>query len=325
MNRKLKLVTMCAMVLSSSLVMSGCTYYKIPFKSFVKEVKPEEQEKKIPTIMGIKIEEVQDEANLLETMQNQINTIESVIKDKDSYLKTMSNGKSMYKLLDSVFASSYKNKDDAFFETLADVYKKEHRKVDSMTLTSFGKQIVNNNEKYKAVVDINSVDDDKTFDIQTIELTLDDKLKIENASRIGNIHESEHTESPLTAKSTLEANVHQEFLLELNTFLHSLNGKGLHQQVINEEVKGSSPEFIELAKKMGLAEKSATTLYELSKLTKQEMKKKKITSYVHDDKDVRAVTVYTLSVPTEKGIHHFKIEFKRGMNKIISLKESNPS
>lgn len=72
------------MVLSSSLVMSGCTYYKIPFKSFVKEVKPEEQEKKIPTIMGIKIEEVQDEANLLETMQNQINTIESVIKDRDS-------------------------------------------------------------------------------------------------------------------------------------------------------------------------------------------------------------------------------------------------
>lgn len=27
-------------------------------------------------------------------------------------------------------------------------------------------------------MDINSVDDDKTFDIQTIELTLDDKLKL---------------------------------------------------------------------------------------------------------------------------------------------------
>lgn len=325
MNRKFKLVTMCAMVLSSSVVMSGCTYYKLPFKSLVKEVKPEEQEKKIPTIVGIKIEGIQEESKILETMSKQIATIESVIKEKDSYLKAMSNGNSMYQLIDSVFSNGYKNTEDSFFDTLADVYKKEHRKVDSVTLTSFGKQIVKNDEKYKATIDINAVDDDKTFDIQTIELTLNDKLQIETSSKLGSIHESEHTESPLTEKSTIESNMHNEFLLELNTFFHSLNSKGLHQQVVNEEVKENSPEFIELAKKMGLSEKSSKALYQLSKFTKQEMNKKKITSYLHDDKNVRAITVYTLSVPTEKGIHHFKIDFKRGTNKIINIKESNPS
>ncbi|MFJ8531152.1 hypothetical protein [Bacillus sp. NPDC094106] len=325
MNRRVKIITLCAMVLSSSIVMSGCTYYKIPFKSFVKEIKPEEKEKKIPKIAGLKIEDIQNELDSLDSMDNQLKTIESIIKEKDSYLKAMSNGKSMYKLLHSVFTNNYESNEDAFFETLADMYKKEHRKVDSITLTAFGKQMIDNNEKYKAIIDINSVDDDKTFDIQTIELILNDKLKIEKSNKVGSIHESEHTESPLMGESTMESNVHNEFLLELNTFLHSMDSKGLHQQVVNEEVKENSPEFAELAKKMGLSEKSASALYQLSKFTKQEMNKKAITGYLHDDKNVRAVTVYTLSVPTEKGIHHFKIDFKRGMNKIISIKESNPS
>lgn len=320
-------VMICIVGITFALTLTGCSM-TIPFEKLLDNDRTVQHEDvgEIPKVTQLNLKT--DTESKIEEFTKITKILTKKLQDKDLYIKNVtSNYKKTFYSNESIFSKDYidemnsREKEDILIELLEDIYRTPNRKVYSTTLVAIGKQVINNKEVYKMVVDVNAVDDDLGFHIQRIDILLNNNKSIINIKKNGEMRNEVNTVNPITKDSEIVTSVHDKFIAEFKNLINSISNKPLYEKLIREGKNGESSEFKSFVTKIDLKDKEISSLYDMFKAGKGEFKNYAITSYEHKDINADAITNYTITIPYEGGISSFNIDFNRISNKIIGIKK----
>lgn len=276
----------------------------------------------VKQVKGINLEKAQLNAETVKSFASFFNEFKDKLSDeklydksKNSYLENLKS----YLSLDYYHSIENNKADNIFTGVLNDVTSKPNRHIESITLVGLGKAIYSDKEVYKAIIDINSMDDDIGFHIQRLNVYIGDDKRILKATKEGSMFDQANTTTPLTIQSIVNVNSNNEFVSELNHIIKEMKNKNLYNKVKDGTLKVDSPEWKSFASNLNIKEPDVVVLFDMFKQGKGELKSWGIVEQENKDIDVTAITTYIMKVADEKEIGSYSIDFKRANNKILKI------
>lgn len=224
---------------------------------------------------------------------------------------------------DSYFISmANKEVDDVFISMIKQIYSINYRHIDSVTFVAIGKELYDDNEVYKAVIDVNAVDDKIGFQVQRVNIYMNKDKQMIKVEPVGGLHDQANTTTPLSDESSITINTHKEFLNELNPLLNKLKNKNIYSGFVEGKITNNSTEWKSYVSNLNIKDKDIVTLFNMLKKGKGEFNNWAIVAFSHGDVNVTGISTYTIQIADEKGVSNFNIDFSRTTNKIIKVSQN---
>lgn len=320
MNRKIKKILCISIcILSISSVLTGCDI-EIPFKTFIIN----NNDKAI--IEDVKIDGIDLSKNItnqanMERFQAVADTIFKQLGDKNFYADNYdSPSRYNYVLQNYLSTSFYKSIisgsiDNDFKKVIDNIYFKENTLFKNANIIETGQDI----NGYYYDIEIVSVDDEITFNTETIRFIVDKNFKITSTKIIKQIAKIQNTTTPLTVDSLLP-DTHEEFLDKFETFLDQINNKKIFESISKGYKVGDADVQLEaLISNITLPNKDTESLKRLFLMGKGTFTNRVLVSYKMDDIDKMATSVYTIAFSKEDTIEKFDIYYSRITKEITNI------
>ena len=336
-----RIILLGSLALSSAFILSGCepkqtaekvenaiASISIPFEWF-KKGSEEVAQTEIPEIKGLNLAEEVVDLEEITSFSRQLNKIGEQLAIQNDFLEIVNGERSLFNLLGSDYFDfmTYDETEDGLNETLMDIGKVPHQWVHSLSLRQYGVKLTTDGKPQRyAIVDVNAVNDTEDFRIQTLQMTINEKGRIQSSRKIGEPSNMPYTVTPLsTEDSFLSADTHREFLGELEKVIQNLSNPSIYSQIeLDQITTAKDPSIKALTKQLALESQNEGTVFELLKRGKGVFEHWGITGYLFDDKNLNALTYYELSVADEEGIHCFTVHYHRGTKKITHITQGSP-
>jgi hypothetical protein len=276
----------------------------------------------IKQVKGLDLGKSEISSDTIASFTSYFNEFKDKLADDKSYDESKNKymqGMKDYLNYDYFIDMSSNKKENVFSDVLKDIHSKEHRHINSITLVGLGKAVEDNVELYKAIIDVNSVDDNIGFHTQRLNVYLGEDKKIYKAEKDGILHDQANSTAPLTGKSIIDGSTNKEFQGELNLLVKNMKNKSLYNKIGEGTLNVDSSEWKAFATKLNIKEPDVVVLYDMFKQGKGEFSSWGVVDFANTDMDVSAITSYTINIANENKVSVYKIEFKRSSNKILRV------
>lgn len=276
----------------------------------------------IKQVKGLELGKSEINADTIAGFSSYFNEFKDKLADDKSFDESQNKymqGLKDYLNYDYFIDMSSNKKENVFVNVLKDIHSDKNRHIYSITLVGLGKAVEDNVELYKAVVDVNAVDDNIGFHVQRLNVYMGADKKIFKAEKDGILHDQANTTSPLTGKSVIDGSTNKEFEGELNLLIKNMKNKSLYNKIGAGTLNVDSSEWKAFASKLNIKEPDVVALYDMFKQGKGEFNSWGVVSFINTDIEVSPMTTYTIDVADETNVASYKIDFNRTNNKILKV------
>lgn len=323
MNRKIKnILLILILILAMSITLTGCNT-EIPFKTFIidSEVDIVEDAK----IEGINLSKNETNQETVLRFQDVADTIFNQLGDKDFYRNNYDSPSNYNYILQNYLTGSFyksivsESIVNDFRTVMDNIYSKENTLFKKANVIEVGQSV----DTYFYDVEIVSVDDEITFNTETIRFYTNKNFRIKSTKIIKKITKVQNTTTPLTSESLIP-DTHSEALNKFDIFLEQMKNKVLFESINNNSNIGDADVQLEsLISNISLQDKDTETLKNLYLMGKGMFDNKVLVSYRMDDTDKLATSVYTYAFSKGEKIEKFDFYYSRITNELTKVVQEN--
>lgn len=205
---------------------------------------------------------------------------------------------------------NHEDADELFVEHIEDMYEREWTYPDQLDLVMLEQELVDGEHHWKAHLEWKALQDSNEFLIYPLMITMDEDFNFLEGSSKNPISSAIYTKS-LDDESVIDDNMHQMFLTEWKEFTRIFNTKNSETDNLDDSHLASiEKENIELSTLQSMFQASRGTLENAS-----------FTGWRIHDKEADALSIYTLSIPTdhEGNTLKFNVTYSRPYNQIKEI------
>lgn len=221
------------------------------------------------------------------------------------------------------YSSAYYEKlgsNDTMYNALASIYSYDNRKPFSVSVTSVGKVMRNDNPVTKIVVDVNAVDDDMGFHVTSLAMFFNKKQEIQDIKTIFEAKDYEVTRTPIDLEYSCVSNSTNTVMIrEINKFFKEFNNKALYDKVQMSAMDINNSQLKSFFSNLDIDNKDYEVLSELFKTIKGTSSNLSIMEYMQTDFDTVPATSIILAVKTSEKIHKYNLQFDRRSEELVSI------
>lgn len=308
---------MTALTGCSNVAKGDLPYFEIPWHFFqTKEDKIVKEVGELPTIVGLPLVSINDEANV-QTGLSYRDGFETLLKDKDFYTNSLMDSGAFESSLGDIFGagdvtSSSKN----IMSLLEGVYKERYAAVDSLHFVEMG-HFVLNKESYTAYgYELYVVNDNAEYVVHPLQVLFNDSGYLVAIEDTGEPYDSLYRTRELSADAYVGQNMHAKF----NAALAKVN-KEFKNEILFEAIQGDG-EASELQVFLGGLDATIAPneIYQdLFIASRGNLDNGEISAIRVSDVDAKALTAYDISFPTMTGIKTFTFTFDRVTESVLAI------
>lgn len=308
---------MTALTGCSNVAKGDLPYFEIPWHFFqTKEDKIVKEVGELPTIVGLPLVSINDEANV-QTGLSYREGFETLLKDKDFYTNSLMDSGAFESSLGDIFGagdvtSSSKN----IMSLLEGIYKEKYAAVDSLHFVEMG-HFVLNKESYTAYgYELYVVNDNAEYVVHPLQVLFNDSGYLVAIEETGEPYDSLYRTRELSADAYVGQNMHAKF----NAALAKVN-KEFKNEILYEAIQGDS-EASELQVFLGGLDATIAPneIYQdLFIASRGNLDNGEISAIRVSDVDAKALTAYDISFPTMTGIKTFTFTFDRVTESVLAI------
>lgn len=296
----------------SSKIIDSHEYREVPWKVFLTEEDVKELNKEsIPVLPAINFSELNTK-EVLDKFEGIIDETEKLLIERDNFAQALDN----IEVIQGPLEKMYQNEESGTFymDILKKMYREKHVYPEEMNIVSI-RQKLTGEESYDWIINVEwrALQDSESYLVYPITLTFDENYRYKN----GKLSETEETKTgrrPVTRDAIVNENSHQLFIDDYMVFLDDFNKKEETGKIDDSHLSSIASEEIPLE-----------LLEEMFEASRGDLSNGSITSWTMNDKDAKAMTYYTLEIPTDNkgGKLKVKIAYSRVQNEIRGMKGIN--
>lgn len=315
-----KVIIVSTLLIGIGVLVTNYSVFPVIEKIFVKEEGSETTKETLVEMKGLNLNEDVVTEEEFKTIKNRIDSeIASIVLEQNIFKE----GQSVFNdKMKTFYTQSYLDKvttDDTLFNSLKRIYNYSYRYPFSMSLTSIGKVMKNDEAITKAVVDINAVDDDRGFHVTSLSFFFNDKYEIQDIKLIFEDKDYINTRTPIDSDSLISNSITNIMTREINKFIKDFNNKALYDKIQMVSLDINNSQMKSFFSNLDIQQKDYDVLSELFKLVKGNSKNISLIEYAQTDFDVSPLTNIILGVKTTEKIYKYNLQFDRNLEKLISI------
>lgn len=315
-------ITILVIILVSGTVLfTGIDVIPIMEKIFIVDSELNSSSSQVEKMKGLDLsKDVVKEAELTSILDKVNNEMNDILTQRTIFDEGREAFNSKMKVFYSNEYSSAVITDDVLYNTLKDIYDVEYRYPYSVTVTSIGKVMKDGEPITKAIIDINSVDDDLGFHVWSLALFFNKKQEVESIKVISKDLDLKNTRTPLDTENSLIKDTVNTFMSkEVASFIKEFNNKGLY-----EKIKINTPEINESQQKaffskLRLEQKSYDVLGELFNNIQGDTSNLSVVEYINTDFGGNPITNIILGVKISDEVIKYNLEFNRDEQTLVNI------
>lgn len=276
-------------------------------------------EKEVP-LEGLNLKQAIVTKDEILKIKENVNEVFKVLANKDYYFNNFNNNSKYFSSVKNYLSNDFYTKlstgevKSSLKKSIDNIYYNEYSLFKEANVISVEKTIDGLNCKVEVV----SLTDDILFNIEVIELALDNNFNIIGDKTISEMTSEANTTKALGEDSLLQDN-HNEFVEKLETLFADLKNPNLYEELMLEDASKAEFSLETMINNIKMKNKDNDILKQLFIAGKGTFSTYAIDSYRIDDIDSMANTTYVLKFSVNGEIQNFEVEYNRILKDITKV------